>query len=83
MAKRSPFTRIGPDVQYITSLADFVRRDADGKVLVDSREIDIPGDTPLVWWSEPVPPHTLENVGDHVIHAIVIELKHQSSGPES
>jgi len=30
---------------------------------------------PLVLWSEPIPPHTLENVGDRLIHAIVVELK--------
>ena len=64
-----------PGVQYILSLADFVRRDANGEVLVDSRELDLSKETPLVLWSEPVPPHTLENVGDRVIHAIVIELK--------
>ena len=64
-----------PGVQYILSLADFVRRDANGEVLVDSRGLDMSKETPLVLWSEPVPPHTLENVGDRVIHAIVIELK--------
>jgi hypothetical protein len=55
------------------SCADFVRRDADGEVLVDSREPSMSKEAPLAWWSEPVPQHTLENVGDRVIHAIVIE----------
>ena len=68
-----------PGVQYILSFADFVRRDAHGEVLVDSRKLDMSKETPLVLWSEPVPPHTLENVGDRVIHAIVIELKPASS----
>ena len=64
-----------PGVQYILSFADFVRRDATGEVLVDSRGMDMSNEKPLVLWSEPVLPHTLENVGDRVIHAIVIELK--------
>ena len=68
-----------PGVQYLTSLGAFVRRDADGHVLVDSRTIDLPGERPLVLWSEPIPPHTLENVGDIAIHAIVVELKDATS----
>ncbi len=68
-----------PGVQYVTSLVAFVRRDVDGNVLLDSRTIDLPPESPLVLWSEPIPPHTLENVGDVAIHAIVIELKPPSS----
>jgi hypothetical protein len=62
-------------VQYVMSLGDFVRRDADGQLLADSGAMDLPKERPLVLWSEPLPPHTLENVGDRVIHAIVIEVK--------
>jgi len=43
-------------VQYVVSFADFVRRDGDGEVLVDSRAMDFPRDLPLVLWSEPLPP---------------------------
>ena len=68
-----------PGVQYVVSFADFVRRDGDGEVLVDSRAMDFPREGPLVLWSEPLPPHTLENVGDDVIHAIVVELKRPPS----
>lgn len=68
-----------PSVQYVLSFADFVRRDADGELLVDSRGLDMSTETPLVLWSEQIPPHTLENVGDRVIQAIVIELKPASS----
>jgi len=64
-----------PAVQYLVSIADFVRRDADGEVLVDSRTMKFPREGPLVLWSEPIPPHTLENVGDRTIHVIAIELK--------
>ena len=57
------------------SLAAFVRRDADGRVVVDSRTMDLPAERPLVLWSAPIPPHTFENVGDCVIDVIGIELK--------
>jgi len=69
-----------PGVQYLMSLGDFVRRDADGQLLADSRTMDLPKARPLVLWSEPIPPHTLENVGDCVIHAILIELKGSPAG---
>ena len=69
-----------PGVQYLTGFADFVRRDADGAVLLDSRASDIGLDAPLVLWSEPLPPHTLENVGDRPIHAVVVELKDPGDG---
>lgn len=76
VAKQFRFTRIaGPAAQYVVSFADFVRRNADGEVLVDSRAMELPRKGPLVLWSEPVPPHTLENVGDRTIHVIAIELK--------
>ncbi len=63
-----------PAVQYILSFSDFVRRDADGVLLLDSRTAP-PEAAPLGLWSEPTPPHTLENVGNGVIRAIVVELK--------
>jgi len=66
-----------PGVEYVVSFADFVRRDGDGEVLVDSRAMDFPREGPLVLWSEPLPPRTLENVGDDLIHVIVVELKGQ------
>jgi hypothetical protein len=64
-----------PGVQYFLSLADFVRRDARGEVVVDSRATQRPDTRPLVLWAQPAPPHTLENVGDKPIHAIVVESK--------
>jgi hypothetical protein len=72
-----------PGVQYLLRVADFLRRDGNGNVLVDSRGMDLPKDGPLVLWSEPLPPHTLENVGDRPIHAFVVELKEPSSRTDS
>ena len=53
----------------------FVRRDANGEVVVDSRASQLPEERPLVLWGEPAPPHTLENVGEDPIHVIVVESK--------
>jgi hypothetical protein len=63
-----------PGAQYILSWSDFVRRDAEGKILVDSRNLQkIPQGSAV--WSTPLPPHTLENVGASELHVISVELK--------
>lgn len=63
-----------PSVYYIISFTDFVRRDAAGIVLVDTRQR--PKDPmPKSVWSEPLPPHSLENVGDVAIHVVSVEIK--------
>jgi hypothetical protein len=64
-----------PGVLYILSFGDFVRRDGDGLVLVDTRE---GGELPQLGtaiWSGSLSPHTLENVGSAEIHIIGFELK--------
>jgi hypothetical protein len=64
-----------PSVYYVLSLSDFVRRDGDGNVLLDTRTLDAASEQPSVLWSEPLAPHSLENVGDRDIHLIAVELK--------
>ncbi|HEV2578840.1 MAG TPA: hypothetical protein VGU25_16670 [Acidobacteriaceae bacterium] len=63
-----------PSVLYIVSWSDFVRRDADGKITMDTR-----GSMPLIagaaLWSGPVPLHTLENVGGNELRVIAVEQK--------
>jgi len=63
-----------PAVYHILSWSDFVRRDADGRVLVDSRESPA-APPPAASWSPPLPPHTLENVGSAAIHLVSVEVK--------
>ena len=70
-----------PGVQYFLSLADFVRRDANREVVVDSRAMRLPEERPLVLWGEATPPHTLENVGEDPIHVIVVESKAPTDVP--
>jgi hypothetical protein len=63
-----------PSALYIRSWSDFLRRDAEGLTIVDSRTIGkIPEESAL--WSGPLPPHTLENVGNLELRAISVELK--------
>ena len=66
-----------PAVNQIVSWSDFVRRDADGKVTVDTRGRSAPASLPSVMWGEPLPPHTLENLGPAELHVISAELKGQ------
>lgn len=63
-----------PSVYHVLSLTDFIRRDAAGNVLVDTRQKP-KVQTPKALWSDPLPPHTLENVGDVAIHVVSVEIK--------
>ena len=62
-------------VHSILSWSAFVRRDADGAVLVDTRAADSAPKPPAVLWGEPLGPHSLENVGSTPLHVISVELK--------
>ena len=68
-------THAWPAALYVLSGDHFVRRDADGNVLMDSRGgPGLAGGGPAAW-AAPFPPHTLENVGEAPIHVIAVELK--------
>jgi hypothetical protein len=62
-------------VAYLMSFSDFIRRDHEGKVLVDSRQAGRPPEIPATQWLDPLPPHTVENVGPSEISIIIVELK--------
>lgn len=64
-----------PSVFYVLSWSDFVRYDGAGQVLVDTRKGDNFSEPPAALWSDPLPPHSLENVGDADIHVISVEMK--------
>jgi len=63
-----------PAALYLLSWSDFVRRDAEGVVLMDSRTMSKPA-VGAAMWSPAMPPHTLENVGDAELRVIGVELK--------
>jgi hypothetical protein len=62
-------------VYHVLSWSDFVRRDAEGEVLFDSRTQPPVPAVPFVLWSGPLPPHTVENVGPEAIHILSVEIK--------
>jgi hypothetical protein len=73
--ERTPVhTHRWPASHYVVSWSDFVRRDAEGTVLVDTRA---PGarPTPEALWGDALAPHSLENVGPVALHIISTEVK--------
>jgi hypothetical protein len=64
-----------PSAIYVAAQSDFIRRDGEGNVLFDSRTVGPPPDKPLVQWTGPLPPHSVENVGSREILLITTELK--------
>lgn len=63
-----------PSALYIMSWSDFVRRDVEGAVVVDSRAAGKLHEG-SAHWSGPMAPHTLENVGKLELRAICVEVK--------
>jgi mannose-6-phosphate isomerase-like protein (cupin superfamily) len=70
-----------PSVQHVVSGSDIVRRDADGTVMLDTRAAGEPLEDSMTLWSAPMPPHSVENVGDAELRVIVVELKDPAARP--
>jgi len=64
-----------PAAYLIERWSPFVRRDADGQVTLDSRTVQGLERPAGPIWSPPLPPHTLENVGDDEILLVSVEIK--------
>jgi hypothetical protein len=62
-------------VAHLLSWSHFIRRDERGEILFDSRLVGEPPKTPCVQWAQPLPPHTVENVGSSEMNIVMIELK--------
>jgi hypothetical protein len=64
-----------PAALYVLSWSDFVRRDPEGNVLLDSRtlaSVPAPGSA---LWGAPIGPHFVENVGNADLHILAVEIK--------
>jgi hypothetical protein len=68
-------THCWPGVLYVLSWSDFVRRDAGGAVVLDSRSTLGGASPPPVLWSDALAPHSLENVGAGEIRIVSVEVK--------
>lgn len=64
-----------PGVIFTLSAADFIRRDGEGKLLLDTRVTPFPSPRPPAEWLPPLPPHSVENVGSTEIRLLAVELK--------
>lgn len=62
-----------PAVYYTIAPGQFVRRDGEGNVLLDTRIHSHPAGKGV--WIDSLPPHSIENVGATEIHLISCELK--------
>ena len=64
-----------PGVIYVLGTSDFVRYDADGRVVLDSRTLPSKIERGDVLWSPPLHPHRLQNTGETELRVITVELK--------
>jgi hypothetical protein len=64
-----------PSVLYVLSWSDFVRCDATGDVLIDSRTFSVKPVDGATLWSDALPPHSAQNVGSRELRVIAVELK--------
>ena len=64
-----------PAAHYVLSWSHFVRRDAAGTVLLDTRQTDFSQNSPQALWGTALNAHTLENVGSQPLHIVSVEIK--------
>jgi hypothetical protein len=64
-----------PAVLYILSWSHFLRYDDHDNMVVDSRAVEAFKSPPTVAWTKPLPPHSLQNIGDTDLAIIAVELK--------
>lgn len=64
-----------PAVLYILGNSDFVRYDASGNVIFDSRKSETMTELGNAVWSPALGPHFVRNVGEHEIRVISVEMK--------
>lgn len=69
-------THCWPATLYVLSVGDFIRRDENGSITLDSRNSPPPSPGSALWIA-PLPPHTLENIGTTEIRIIAVEIKLQ------
>ena len=68
-------THCWPSALCLLSFSEFIRRDQNGLVLLDTRQLPASSKRPGTQWSEAMPPHTVENVGKGELRVINFELK--------
>ena len=62
-------------ILYVLSASDFIRFDADGNAVFDSRTAQVNIEKGTALSSPPLSPHSVRNVGSGEIRVISVELK--------
>ena len=65
-------------VLYVLGSSDFVRRDAEGNVVHDTRVSKSAPRQGTATWGGPLTPHSFENVGTTGFHTLTVEMKNQN-----
>lgn len=68
-------THCWPGALYVVSWTAFVRYDADGNELFDSRTLGAGPAIGSSMWSGPLGPHYVTNVGERDLHILATEIK--------
>lgn len=68
-----------PAVPHVPRWSDFIRRDPDGNVLPDSRNLAAQPAVGSALWGGPIGPHFVENVGDAARHIVAVEIKDRAT----
>jgi mannose-6-phosphate isomerase-like protein (cupin superfamily) len=77
--ERTPVhTHQWPAAHYVVSWSDFIRRDAQGHILVDTRTVGLVIEPGRSFWGEALTAHSRENVGSILLHIISTEIKPQN-----
>ena len=63
-----------PSILYIVSTGEFLRYDAEGNVITDSRKMP-PQVAHSAFRVPPMPPHSVENIGSTLVHLVNVEFK--------
>ena len=71
-----------PSTLYIQQAGDAIDRDANGKILFDSRQLKVKPKVPFVDWTPQDPPHSIENLDDLPLKLIRVENKPATSRPQ-
>lgn len=64
-----------PASLVVLTWSDFIRFDAEGNILLDSREKGLSFEPHSALWSGPLGLHALKNVGTNDLHIISVEMK--------
>ncbi|MDE3740797.1 hypothetical protein [Maribacter polysaccharolyticus] len=65
-----------PSVLYIMEAGDFIDRDGNGNIILDTRQLPSPLTFPLTMWKDPEAPHSVQNLSQtKPIRLIRVEMK--------